>query len=412
VKNISKINYQKFILSKRINYKKYRNTKKILYKIIDNLDKPQSFFHSLSRKFSYNFNLKDFKKYKKFKNIVLIGMGGSVIGSEAIYKFLQEKIKKNFIFLNNIDETKLKKIKKENKTNNTLFIIISKSGSTVETITNFLALKIIKKRSKNILIITEKNNNLLHSLAKKMELPIIEHKHYIGGRFSVLSEVGMLPAFLMGLSIKRIRNNLLIPLKNSNINFLIKNIIKLSTLLENRKINNLVFCNFIPELDGFLSWSQQLIAESLGKNGKGFLPTISTAPKDHHSLLQLYLDGPKDKLFYIFSFSKNKKTSYKLNPRIFDKKFDFLKKKNISQIKIAQKKAFLTILKKKKIPFRELVIKDKTEETIGELLSLFMIEIAIVGKTININPFNQPAVEELKVVTKKILTSKNTKNNF
>ena len=412
MKNISKINYQKFILSKRINYKKYRNTKKILYKIIDNLDKPQSFFHSLSRKFSYNFNLKDFKKYKKFKNIVLIGMGGSVIGSEAIYKFLQEKIKKNFIFLNNIDETKLKKIKKENKTNNTLFIIISKSGSTVETITNFLALKIIKKRSKNILIITEKNNNLLHSLAKKMELPIIEHKHYIGGRFSVLSEVGMLPAFLMGLSIKRIRNNLLIPLKNSNINFLIKNIIKLSTLLENRKINNLVFCNFIPELDGFLSWSQQLIAESLGKNGKGFLPTISTAPKDHHSLLQLYLDGPKDKLFYIFSFSKNKKTSYKLNPRIFDKKFDFLKKKNISQIKIAQKKAFLTILKKKKIPFRELVIKDKTEETIGELLSLFMIEIAIVGKTININPFNQPAVEELKVVTKKILTSKNTKNNF
>ena len=412
MKNISKINYQKFILSKKINYKKYRNIKKILYKIINNLDKPESFFHSLSRKFSYNFNLKDFKKYKKFKNIVLIGMGGSVIGSEAIYKFLQEKIKKNFIFLNNIDETKLKKIKKENKTNNTLFIIISKSGSTVETITNFLALKIIKKRSKNILIITEKNNNLLHSLAKKMELPIIEHKHYIGGRFSVLSEVGMLPAFLMGLSIKRIRNNLLIPLKNSNINFLIKNIIKLSTLLENRKINNLVFCNFIPELDGFLSWSQQLIAESLGKNGKGFLPTISTAPKDHHSLLQLYLDGPKDKLFYIFSFSKNKKMSYKLNPRIFDKKFDFLKKKDLSQIKNAQKKAFLTILKKKKIPFRELVIKDKTEEAIGELLSLFMIEIAMVGKTININPFNQPAVEELKVVTKKLLTSKNTKNNF
>ena len=412
MKNISKINYQKFILSKKINYKKYRNIKKILYKIINNLDKPESFFHSLSRKFSYNFNLKDFKKYKKFKNIVLIGMGGSVIGSEAIYKFLQEKIKKNFIFLNNIDETKLKKIKKENKTNNTLFIIISKSGSTVETITNFLALKIIKKRSKNILIITEKNNNLLHSLAKKMELPIIEHKHYIGGRFSVLSEVGMLPAFLMGLSIKRIRNNLLIPLENSNINFLIKNTIKLSTLLENRKINNLVFCNFIPELDGFLSWSQQLIAESLGKNGKGFLPTISTAPKDHHSLLQLYLDGPKDKLFYIFSFSKNKKMSYKLNPRIFDKKFDFLKKKDLSQIKNAQKKAFLTILKKKKIPFRELVIKDKTEETIGELLSLFMIEIAMVGKTININPFNQPAVEELKVVTKKLLTSKNTKNNF
>ena len=412
MKNISKINYQKFILSKKINYKKYRNIKKILYKIINNLDKPESFFHSLSRKFSYNFNLKDFKKYKKFKNIVLIGMGGSVIGSEAIYKFLQEKIKKNFIFLNNIDETKLKKIKKENKTNNTLFIIISKSGSTVETITNFLALKIIKKRSKNILIITEKNNNLLHSLAKKMELPIIEHKHYIGGRFSVLSEVGMLPAFLMGLSIKRIRNNLLIPLENSNINFLIKNTIKLSTLLENRKINNLVFCNFIPELDGFLSWSQQLIAESLGKNGKGFLPTISTAPKDHHSLLQLYLDGPKDKLFYIFSFKKNKKMSYKLNPRIFDKKFDFLKKKDLSQIKNAQKKAFLTILKKKKIPFRELVIKDKTEEAIGELLSLFMIEIAMVGKTININPFNQPAVEELKVVTKKLLTSKNTKNNF
>ena len=83
--------------------------------------------------------------------------------------------------------------------------------------------------------------------------------------------------------------------------------IKFANLLNSKKFNNLIFLNYAPELEKFLYWCQQLIAESLGKKNKGFLPIISNVPKDHHSLLQLYLDGPKDKIFYIFSYEKKKK---------------------------------------------------------------------------------------------------------
>ena len=114
------------------------------------------------------------------------------------------------------------------------------------------------------------------------------------------------------------------------------------------------------------------------------MPVISPAPKDHHSLLQLYLDGPRDKIFYIFSLDS------KYNHSLF-------------KIKLAQKNAFLSILKKNKIPYREFNIRNSSEEVIGELFAYFMLETSIVGKTININPFNQPAVEQVKNNTKKIL---------
>ena len=173
-------------------------------------------------------------------------------------------------------------------------------------------------------------------------------------------------------------------------------------LINNKKLNNLVFFNYSPELDKFLYWSQQLIAESLGKKGKGFLPIISPAPKDHHSLLQLYLDGPEDKLFYVFGTDAGNKE--KLNSNFLDKKLDFLNNKSLSQIKAAQKNAFLKSLKKKRIPFREFKIRDFSEKVLGELFSYFILETAIVGKLININPFDQPAVEEVKINTKRILS--------
>ena len=172
--------------------------------------------------------------------------------------------------------------------------------------------------------------------------------------------------------------------------------------MNSNKFNNLVFLNYFPELDKFLYWGQQLIAESLGKKNMGFLPIVSKAPKDHHSLLQLYLDGPKDKIFNIFSFEK--KTKEKIN---IDKNFGikiFLNRKLLSGIKNAQKKALIKTFIKKNIPFREFKIKKINEEILGELFSFFIIETIIVGKLLNINPFNQPAVEQVKVDTKKLLT--------
>ena len=161
-------------------------------------------------------------------------------------------------------------------------------------------MKILKNAS-NIIIISEKKNNLLFLISKKLNLFYIEHKSNIGGRYSVLSEVGLVPAYLMGINILKLRSAIREFLDKKNISFLRESSIKLSYLINSKKINNLIFLNYAPELNKFLFWCQQLIAESLGKKGKGLFPIISNVPKDHHSLLQLYLDGPRDKLFHIFS---------------------------------------------------------------------------------------------------------------
>ena len=386
-------------LSKRFN-KRYPN---VIKDIFSNLNTRKDTFHSLSENFKLNFKIKDLDKFKKFKTIIIIGMGGSILGSEALYYFLKNKIKKEFFFLNNIDDDKLKRLKSSVDLKKVLFIVVSKSGSTIETLSNFFAFNIIKKKSKNIIIISEKLNNPLYLLSQKMKLHYIEHRNYIGGRFSVLSEVGLVPAYLMGININRLRGNILNHFKTNNKNFLKDSSIKLANLLKGNIIKNLIFCNYAPKLEKFLYWNQQLIAESLGKQGKGFLPTVSTVPKDHHSLVQLYLDGPKDKIFYIFSEKARTDKTIKIKKKI-SKKINFLYNKNLNQIKDAQKNAFIKALKKNNIPFREFKILDNSEKVLGEFFSYFMLEISIMAKLSNINPFSQPAVEQIKVNTKNLLS--------
>ena len=355
----------------------------------------------LDEKFKLNFRLKDLSKYKKFKTIVIIGMGGSILGANAIYNFFRPTIKKKVYFFDDLDENKLIALKKKEYLPKILFIIISKSGNTIETLSNTFALNIIKKNSKNIIMISERKNNVLFSLSKKLNLFYIEHNPNIGGRYSVLSEVGIIPAYLMGINIYRLRSKISDSLNKKNKIYLKKSTTNLVKILKSKKFNSLILLNYAPNLKKLLYWCQQLIAESLGKQGKGLLPVISNAPKDHHSLLQLYLDGPKDKLFYIFSFEK--KFKQKIN---FGKKFEglnFIKKKSISTIKIAQKNALIKSLLQNKTPIREFKIKKSNEETLGQLFSYFIIETIIVGKMLNINPYDQPAVEKVKLYTKKFL---------
>tara|TARA_A100001015_G_scaffold22754_1_gene25776 strand:+ start:323 stop:1540 length:1218 start_codon:yes stop_codon:yes gene_type:complete len=375
---------------------------KIFLEIKNDIKNSHKTLNVLDKNYKFNFNIKDLKKFKKFKSIVIIGMGGSILGTNAIYNFFLSQMKKKIYFLDDLDESKILDLKKKENFSKVLFIIISKSGNTIETLSNVFALNILKKNSKNIIIISEKKNNLLFLLSKKLNLFHVEHKNNIGGRYSVLSEVGIVPAYLMGLNIFKLRSRLLFCLEKKNKIFIKNNTIKLAILMNSHKFNNLVFLNYFPALDKFLYWSQQLIAESLGKKNKGFLPTVSKAPKDHHSLLQLYLDGPKDKIFNIFSFEK--KTKEKIN---VSKNFGiniFLDKKKFSNIKNAQKEALIKTFTKKNILFREFKIKKINEEILGELFSFFIIETIIVGKLLNINPFNQPAVEQVKTHTKKLLT--------
>ncbi len=399
---MKKKNYiQKKYLKKNLLKKLRLSYRSIQKNISENLNKEGNIYNLLTEDYNLNFKPKDLKRFKKFKTLAIIGMGGSILGAEAIFEFLKKKIKTQVYFFNDINEEKIMRFKKKENLDRTLFLVISKSGNTLETLSNFLSLNIIKPRKKNIIIISEKSDNELFNLSRKLNLFFIEHKKFIGGRYSVLSEVGMVPAYLMGLNIYKIKKNLKKNLTTREQLFLKESSIKISNLLISKRLKNIILLNYNPKLEKFLFWFQQLLAESLGKKGKGFLPVISNAPKDHHSLLQLYLDGPNDKIFYVFS--NDAESKIKLSSKKYLKTHNYLHKKSIGKVKISQKNAVIKSFLSKKIPFREFTIQKHSEEVIGELFSYFILEVITVGKLTGINPFNQPAVEQVKNLTKRLL---------
>ena len=326
-------------------------------------------------------------------------MGGSILGAKTIYSFLKKKIKKNFYFLDNLSEIDISKIKKlENK--KPVYIFISKSGNTLETISNFNL--IIDKKNQNCkkIFITEKKNNAIAEMANKFKSEIIEHKNFIGGRYSVMSETGMLPAELMNLKVDKFKNfNYLINNKNFT-QQLVSNVYCIYSLYK-RKKTNLVILNYDPGINDLCYWYQQLISESLGKKGNGLMPIVSSVPKDYHSLLQLYLDGPKNNFFTIFS-SKHER-NYKLSNFVIPKSMQFIRGKKLETIVNSQRIATENVFSKKKIPFRTFHFSMKREEELGLIFTFFVLETILLSKLIKVNPFDQPAVELLKQSTKKIL---------
>ena len=328
-------------------------------------------------------------------------MGGSILGAKAIYSFLKYKIKKEFFFLDNLDTKKILEINKNINVDKTLFIVISKSGNTLETLINLNLIKSKNKKSKNFIVITETKKSALSSFSKEFNILKINHRNFIGGRYSVLSEVGMLPAYFMNLNINKLRKNLLKNLDTKKRKYFTQIVPLISNIYSKKQLNTIVLLNYCPELNEFLFWYQQLLAESLGKKQKGLIPIISTAPKDNHSLLQLYLDGPKDKIFYIFNGTSNNKLRIKKN--YFKNSFDFINNKEIKKILDAKKESFIKALKDKDISYREFNINNLDEETIGEMFAYFMIETILIAKSIGVDPFNQPAVEKVKILTKKYL---------
>ena len=351
------------------------------------------FLLSFSKNYKYSYSKKLVHKYKNFLNFRVIGMGGSILGAKAIFQFLNHKIKKNFFFIDNLqNRLDLKKNKKS-----FVNLVISKSGNTLETISN--ANILIKKNNKNIFII-ENKNNYLNNLANQIKAEIVEHKNYIGGRYSILSEVGMLPAELMGLKEKEFKRLNYLIRNKSFINQLIQNVASTLSLVNKGKYLSVIL-NYDHKSENLLKWYQQLLAESLGKKSKGILPIISTMPKDNHSLMQFYLDGPK-KNFYTF-FNSAEKNSNQINKKLLLKSHSYLSNKNIKKIIYSQMLATQNIFKRKKIPYRSFEILQRNEKTLGEIFCFFILETILLGRALKVNPFDQPSVELIKKETKKIL---------
>ena len=374
---------------KEFNLKKNLSLKKKLNKI---LNKKNPVIESLDKNYKNSYDKKLLNKYKKSLNFRVIGMGGSILGTQAIYDFLRHKIKRKFEFINNLDSSLKNKIKKK-YTN----LIVSKSGNTIETITNVNLF--VKKKDRNIFI-TENKKSYLFLLANKLKSEIVHHNNFIGGRYSVLSEVGMLPAELMGLSANNFRNyNNLIKNKYF-LNNLVSNVCSTLYLVKKKKFNSIII-NYDEKSNNLFNWYQQLIAESLGKKSKGILPVVSSMPKDNHSVMQLFLDGFKNNFFTIFYVKENK--SFKINNQKILSSHPYLKNKNLDQIIYAQKKATENVFKKQNIPFRSFEVRKRDEKTLGSLFTFFILETILLGNALNLNPYDQPAVELIKKETKKLL---------
>ncbi|MDC3120542.1 glucose-6-phosphate isomerase, partial [Candidatus Pelagibacter sp.] len=319
-------------------------------------------------------------------------MGGSTLGTQTIYEFLKDTVKKDFVFIDNLIQKKLK-IKNKQSVN----LVVSKSGNTIETVVNSNIY--IKRGDKNIFI-TENKNNYLLKLANKLKAEIVHHNNYIGGRYSVLSEVGMLPAELMGLNPDKFRQlNLLIKNKQF-INNLISGVSSTLNYIKKKKYNSIIL-NYDKKSENLFKWYQQLVAESLGKKSKGLLPIVSNMPKDNHSVMQLYLDGFKNN-FYTFFYTNELNSESIKNSQILSSQ-KYLRGKNVSNIMYAQKIATEKVFYKKKLPFRSFEIKKRNEKTLGELFCFFILETILIGKLLNVNPYDQPAVELIKKETKKLL---------
>lgn len=381
-------------------------------------------------------------RWLAFDNFAIFGTGGSNLCGQCLHSLAQNLgvCKKNIAFIDNLDPCSLKIAFSKIDPQNTGFLFISKSGETLETITQLLLVMekfTPQKNSSQFLeshfaMITENKNSTMRNIAAQNHMIFLEHPQNIGGRFSALSIVGMLPAILSGLDPKKIRfgardflDHHIDEVKNG-VAFIIDNMngsyndpsvslesSGLSTYskiqsvfggIVNRPIQHVSFF-YSDKLRLFGKWLAQLYAESTGKSRLGVTPITAIGSVDQHSQLQLYLEGPTDKCFTFFC--ENQKSDLEIPSKNLPEAFGFLRNKKVSEIFSAQCEATIESIAEKNYWARNGVrrfdFETITEETMGALFAYFMLEVIFVCEIMAVDPFDQPAVEEVKITTKEIL---------
>ena len=354
------------------------------------------------------------KKIKKSENVIFLGTGGSSLGGKTLVSinsnFFKNKNKPQIFFLENIDEVSINGLLDQLNMDKTSIVIISKSGETMETLAQFFLIKKKISKTKNykkrIFVITEKKKSTLKKIQEVEDYFFIEHNDSVGGSYSVFSVVGLLPAAISSFDIKNFveggKKFLKLMGKEKNFNSFFHS--SLAIILSQKKgINISVIMPYIDNLNNFSFWYKQLWAESIGKKKMGITPVNSLGTVDQHSQLQLFLDGPRDKFFTIIGRKKNKQQKI-LDCRYGkNKKLDILHKKSLEILLRAELEATIETLVNKKLPLRFFELDLLNEECIGSLMMYFIIETIFCCYLIDVNPFDQPAVEEGKILTKKKL---------
>ncbi|MBI2024935.1 MAG: SIS domain-containing protein [Candidatus Harrisonbacteria bacterium] len=370
-------------------------------------DDPRSFIQASSDEKMMAVIFEAANRYRGFnpKNVVLIGIGGSNLGALAIYSALKQKGAGEILFVDTIDSRNLERILgKIDKTS--LIVIVSKSGTTAETIANAAA--ILDRFPGNKAVAITDAGSKLWRWAEKRGLEHLEIPKAVGGRFSTFTAVGLFPLAVAGIDIKK----LIIGVKKATDVCLLEDssqnpaLVSALAIYENYKKGQTIYDLFIfePDLEMIGKYCRQLIGESLGKDGKGITPTVSIGTADLHSVGQLYLGGPKDKFTTFLSVKNhgadfvipNKTSIAELVPDLAEKKFSEALAATLNGVKAAYRK--------KDLPFSAIELAEISEGTIGAFLAMKMLETVYLGKLLNVNAFDQPAVESYKEETRKLLS--------
>ncbi len=341
------------------------------------------------------------KAYRqKFSHFVVLGIGGSALGFEVLQNIFGQE---NFRVLKNIDPYLISQLEKDFPLDETCFIVISKSGGTIETLSQFFYFS--ERVPKENFVFISEEGTFLHQKSQEFDVPFFSMPVNVGGRFSVLTEVGLVPAALSGINIKDLisgakkgAKDFLQPDCKNNSAFQIASAMFLAH--ENKQRTH-VFWTYSEMLKGLGAWIEQLLAESTGKNGQGITPLTAMGATDHHSTLQNFAEGMNDK-FYIFI----KPATYLQNAKIScPEQFSYLQGRNFAEIFEAEFEGTRQSLAEKGRSSLTLEIEEITPYYIGEIFMLWEAVTAFLGEFMGINAYDQPGVERSKVVAREILSA-------
>ena len=354
-------------------------------------------------------------KFKQ-KHIVVVGIGGSSLGTKAVHTFLNYKNKsgKTLHFLETTDPITLKQQLSNIDLNDALFLIVSKSGGTIETISIFKYILTLKKlNKKDFVFITDLDSNL-HKLGVKEGIETFYIPKNVGGRFSVLSSVGLIPLYLMGYNVQKLLNGAN-KIRNEFFNgdgklktALLKKASFYAEHLLHYNINALF--SYSELFRDFNAWYVQLWAESLGKKqissqlNVGLTPVGLIGPTDQHSFLQLIVEGPKDKtvtFIKIKNFNDETKIPAKTLPYL--EGLDIVNEVEFSDLINMQADSIIENLKNRKVPLDVIEIEEADIDYIGQLFYYYELLTSLTGKMLNVDTYNQPGVEEGKKILKEKL---------
>ncbi len=374
------------------------------------------FDESLFQKIS---DLKGKKVSSKLKYLVIIGIGGSNLGTKAVYDalfgfydILQPSRYPKMIFLDTQDEEILAKtielINSLGSKDEILVNVISKSGGTTETAANLeIIYDAVTKKftdSNDRFVITTDEGSKMQLAAEKKQIDVLNLPQKVGGRYSVFSAVGMFPFAAIGFNIEAIRRGAKhmrdIALQENDNLAVISAVILYLHYKNGKNINDNFI--FLPHVESLGKWYRQLLGESIGKDGKGITPTVSIGSTDLHSVGQLYLGGPQDKIT-TFIYGENTKYEATIPQNTVFNLVDAIRGKNINEIMRAIIGGVKIAYQKRQIPYIEVILDTVNEESLAQFMQFKMMEMMYLGRLMGVNAFNQPQVELYKEETRKIL---------